>query len=131
MEPGTCDELEILTDSIYVVRGITEWIKAWKKNGWRNANKKPVSNVDLWTKLDGLIARHPAKISWRHVDGHVGLKGNECADKLATRATAAMKKEDIVYQQKTERKRKHSAGREPKSKRARLTPTIHGDRAHS
>ena len=48
----------IYTDSIYVKNGITEWVTNWKKNGWKNSNKKPVKNKDLWIKLDGLCEKN-------------------------------------------------------------------------
>lgn len=73
----------IYTDSIYVKKGITEWIHGWKKNNWRNAQKKPVKNVDLWQLLDPLTSAH--KISWKWLKGHAGNIGNERADKLACR----------------------------------------------
>lgn len=71
------------TDSQYVQKGITEWIKAWKAKGWRTASKAPVKNVDLWMKLDELAACHD--VDWRWVKGHAGHDGNERADALANR----------------------------------------------
>ena len=50
----TSSEIIIYTDSIYVKNGITEWIIKWKDNGWKNSNKKPVKNKDLWVKLNNL-----------------------------------------------------------------------------
>lgn len=69
------------TDSIYVKKGITEWIEKWKKNNWKNASKKEVANKDLWIKLDAAIARH--QVNWHWVKGHSGNYGNEMADTLA------------------------------------------------
>lgn len=71
------------TDSQYVQKGITEWIRGWKAKGWRTAAKTPVKNVDLWKKLDELAARH--EIAWKWVKGHAGHDGNERADALANR----------------------------------------------
>jgi ribonuclease HI len=71
------------TDSQYVQKGISEWIHAWKKRGWRTADKQPVKNADLWRELDGLAARH--SIEWRWVRGHAGHVENERADALARR----------------------------------------------
>lgn len=68
-------------DSSYVKDGITRWIAAWKRNGWKTADRKPVKNADLWQKLDGAIARHD--ISWHWVKGHAGHDENERADELA------------------------------------------------
>ena len=77
-------DITIFTDSTYVKNGITEWIKKWEKNGWKNSNKKPVKNKDLWIKLDGLCQKN--KIIWKWVKGHSNNKYNILADKLATRA---------------------------------------------
>ncbi|MBI1383573.1 MAG: ribonuclease HI [Rhizobiales bacterium] len=74
------------TDSVYVRDGITRWIVNWKRNGWRNAQKKPVSNADLWQMLDEAAARH--SIEWIWVKGHAGHPENERADELARRGLA-------------------------------------------
>ena len=74
----------IYTDSIYLKNGITTWIKNWEKNGWKNANKKPIKNKDLWVTLDILSKEHV--IDWKWVKAHAGNKYNEIADKLATEA---------------------------------------------
>ncbi len=71
------------TDSQYVLKGITEWIKGWKAKGWKTASKAPVKNVDLWQALDAAQARH--SIEWVWVRGHTGHPGNERADQLANR----------------------------------------------
>ena len=71
-------------DSQYVIKGITEWIINWKRNNWRNAQKKPVENQDLWQELDRLVARH--QIKWEWVRGHNGNRYNELADRLAVDA---------------------------------------------
>ncbi len=72
-------------DSEYVLKGITEWIHGWKARGWRTAAKQPVKNVDLWQKLDAVVAGSGHKIDWRWVRGHAGNPGNERADQLANR----------------------------------------------
>ena len=74
-------ELTIYTDSKYVQKGISEWIKNWKVNNWRSSNKKPVKNKDLWIELDEAVASR--KIHWEWVKGHAGNEGNEKADELA------------------------------------------------
>jgi ribonuclease HI len=85
-----CD-IELKTDSKYVLQGISEWIEVWKSNGWKTAAKKPVKNVDLWQLLDEQVKKH--KISWHWVKGHAGVEGNEMADQLANQAIdRAMKK---------------------------------------
>ena len=72
-------------DSKYVLQGITEWIKGWKAKGWKTAAKQPVKNVDLWMRLDDLVANAGHSIEWRWVKGHAGDPGNERADALANR----------------------------------------------
>ena len=80
----TNSEVVIFTDSIYVKNGITEWMKNWKKNGWKNSNKKPVKNKDLWVKLDKLCEDN--NVSWKWVKGHSTNEFNNLADELATKA---------------------------------------------
>ena len=77
-------EVVIFTDSTYVKNGITEWMKNWKKNGWKNSNKKPVKNKDLWVKLDKLCEAN--NVSWKWVKGHSTNEFNNLADELATKA---------------------------------------------
>jgi ribonuclease HI len=72
-------------DSQYVLKGITEWISGWKAKGWKTAAKQPVKNVDLWQRLDALVATAGHTIDWRWVKGHAGDPGNERADGLANR----------------------------------------------
>ena len=71
----------IHTDSTYVRDGITKWIRNWKRNGWRTADKKEVKNAELWQRIDELAERY--EIEWRWVKGHNGDPGNEKADELA------------------------------------------------
>ena len=77
-------EVVVFTDSTYVKNGITEWIKKWKKNDWKNSNKKTVKNKDLWIKLNNLCQKN--KVIWKWVKGHSTNKYNNLADKLATQA---------------------------------------------
>ncbi|MDA8456136.1 ribonuclease HI [Acidovorax sp. GBBC 3334] len=72
-------------DSQYVRKGITEWIQGWKKKGWRTAAGQPVKNVELWKRLDELVAQSGHVIDWRWVKGHAGDPGNERADALANK----------------------------------------------
>ena len=76
--------LEIFVDSKYVKNGIESWIKNWKKNGWKTANKKTVKNKDLWMTLDKLSSKH--NIKWCWVKAHNGDPLNEEADRLARKA---------------------------------------------
>ena len=80
----TNSEVVIFTDSTYVKNGITEWMKNWKKNGWKNSSKKPVKNKDLWEKLDKLCEAN--SVSWKWVKGHSTNEFNNLADELATKA---------------------------------------------
>jgi ribonuclease HI len=82
-------EARVFTDSEYVRRGITEWVKSWKARGWKTADRKPVKNQDLWERLDALAAGH--KIEWRWVKGHSGVPGNERVDQLANEAIDALR----------------------------------------
>ena len=75
--------VELFTDSKYVMDGITQWIQNWKKNNWRTAAKKDVKNKELWQKLDQLITEH--QVQWHWVKGHSGDAGNEAADLLANK----------------------------------------------
>jgi ribonuclease HI len=75
-------------DSQYVLKGITEWLAGWKARGWKTAAKQPVKNVDLWQRLDALVAGAGHRIEWRWVKGHDGDPGNERADALANRGVA-------------------------------------------
>ena len=74
-------KVQIFTDSKYVKSGITEWIHNWKKNGWKTANKKEVSNKELWTELDQLNSEF--EINWNWVKAHSTDKFNNEVDLLA------------------------------------------------
>ncbi len=82
-------KVRLHTDSKYVQLGISEWIHAWKKRGWKTADKKPVKNEDLWRRLDDLAAQHD--IEWLWVKGHSGHDGNERADELANMGVDSVK----------------------------------------
>ncbi len=79
-------DIEIITDSQYVVKGITCWIKGWKAKGWINSQRQPVLNQDLWVELDALAAAHVGTLRWQWTRGHAGTPGNERADTLAQQA---------------------------------------------
>lgn len=76
--------IDLYTDSQYVQKGITLWLKNWKKNAWKNAARQPVKNADLWQAIDEAAARH--HIAWHWVRGHNGHPENELADSMANRA---------------------------------------------
>lgn len=77
-------QVELYTDSRYVMDGITRWIVGWKKNRWLTAAKKAVKNQDLWQRLDTATAAH--QVHWNWVRGHSGNALNERADRLAREA---------------------------------------------
>lgn len=79
---------KVYTDSVYVQKGITEWIHGWKLRNWRTSDKKPVKNDDLWRQLDQLAQLH--QIEWHWIKGHAGHAGNERADALANRGVEAL-----------------------------------------
>jgi len=76
-------EVHAYTDSEYLRRGISEWLKDWKRRGWKTADRKPLKNEDLWRCLDDLVSRH--EVRWHWVRGHSGHPENERADELANR----------------------------------------------
>jgi len=82
-----CD-VSLTTDSQYVRQGITKWVSAWKNNGWKTSQKKPVKNQDLWVELDRVIDSH--QIEWHWVKGHSGHEENERVDQAANDAIDAM-----------------------------------------
>jgi len=82
-------KVTLFTDSEYVKKGITEWLKNWKRRGWKTADKKPVKNADLWRRLDTAAAAHD--IHWRWVRGHSGHPENERVDALAREASQQVK----------------------------------------
>ena len=73
--------VQLHTDSTYLLNGITKWIEAWQRNGWRTSARKPVKNEDLWRRLIATMNGH--EVSWLWVKGHAGEEGNERADALA------------------------------------------------
>jgi ribonuclease HI len=74
-------EVKLFTDSVYVMKGITEWMPQWKKRNWRTASKQPVKNVDLWQQLEASLQAHT--VDWNWVKGHSGVPENDRADELA------------------------------------------------
>ena len=86
--------IELFTDSVYVGKGISEWMAKWKQNGWKRREKgslKPVKNEDLWRALDEAVKRHD--VTWEWVKGHAGHEENERADELAREGMAPFKPE--------------------------------------
>ena len=81
-------EIKLTTDSQYVVKGVTEWMKGWIRNGWKTASRQPVKNQELWQELHELNQRHT--ITWIWVKGHNGHPENERCDQLANEAIAEL-----------------------------------------
>ncbi len=79
----------ITTDSQYLVKGMTEWLSGWQRNGWKNSKKEPVLNRDLWEAL--LEAVKPHQVDWQWVRGHAGHAENERCDTLAREAISTLK----------------------------------------
>lgn len=75
-------EVNLHTDSEYIVKGITVWVHGWQEKGWRTAAKKAVLNQDLWQEM--LKATEGKNIKWTLVRGHSGVSANERCDEIAT-----------------------------------------------
>jgi len=83
-----CD-VEITSDSKYVVQGINEWLKNWIKNNWKTAAKKPVKNIELWQDYVNISKQHKINANW--VKGHAGHEENERCDFLARNEAEKLK----------------------------------------
>lgn len=81
-------EVELTSDSQYLVKGMTEWVRGWVRKGWLTAGRQPVKNRNLWEELHRLNQKH--KIAWKWVRGHSGHPENERCDLLANRAMAKL-----------------------------------------
>ncbi|MEQ1721971.1 MAG: ribonuclease HI [Pseudobdellovibrio sp.] len=90
------ESIQVFTDSVYVIRGITQWIFGWKKRGWKNAANEEVSNQDIWVELDKTVQNVKTKlnceIKWNFVKGHSGVAGNERCDEIGV----AFSKDDYI-----------------------------------
>ncbi len=82
---GTAGEVAVYTDSVYVIRGITQWCWAWRSRDWKTAEGGEVANPDLWKNLIAVVAQRGKlnPISWHYVRGHSGIPGNERVDAIA------------------------------------------------
>ncbi|MBI1944949.1 MAG: ribonuclease HI [Deltaproteobacteria bacterium] len=81
--------VHVVTDSNYVIKGMTEWRFGWEKRGWKNSQRKPVENQDLWHALIAEAAKH--QVSWAWVEGHAGHPENERVDEAARAAAAELR----------------------------------------
>ena len=80
-------EVNLHSDSRYVIDGMTKWIEGWQRKGWINSSRKPVRNADLWHEL--IDAAAPHRIRWIWVKGHDGHPENERVDRLASNEAEA------------------------------------------
>jgi ribonuclease HI len=76
--------IKVISDSAYVIKGMTEWMPGWIKKNWVNSRKEPVLNRDLWELLLNLSAPH--QVEWIWIKGHNGHQENERCDELARKA---------------------------------------------
>jgi ribonuclease HI len=85
LEAAPPGPVTIYTDSTYVIRGITQWIWGWIKNGWRSSDGGEVSNKEYWQRLSSVVTarKKEGTISWKYVRGHTGVAGNERCDEIA------------------------------------------------
>ena len=87
-------EITIITDSVYVQKGISEWLPNWKKNNWKTASKKLVKNKELWQELEILALKNT--VTWEWVKGHNGNPENERADELATSEVKKLQRKNFT-----------------------------------
>lgn len=85
----------IHSDSAYVINGITQWVKGWKKKGWKKGDGKTPENLELWKRLDELVNMQ-SDITFCKVKGHSGVELNELADELANRAMDEVEMEGLL-----------------------------------
>lgn len=85
-----CD-VEVVTDSEYLRRGMTEFLEHWRSNGWKSASGNPVLNQDLWRELDDLVGYH--RVTWIHVGGHSGHADQERCDAMALESARQTKRD--------------------------------------
>lgn len=88
-----CDVV-LTSDSKYLVKGATEWLNGWLKNGWKNSKGDPVANQELWEEIIPLLKTHHVKFNW--VKGHAGHKENERCDELARKAIDQLRQQQAT-----------------------------------
>ena len=106
----------LVTDSQYLMLGITEWLPKWLANNWRNSTKKQVKNRDLWEALLNAARWH--KVDWQWVRGHSGHIGNERADVLARRGIDKILKKNRKATQDTKAKYRPQVGARSRGKQS-------------
>lgn len=80
--PDDIREIAVYTDSTYAMKGATQWVHGWQKNGWQTKAGDAVANRDIWEALVGVL--HNKKVRWQVIAGHAGIPGNERVDVIAT-----------------------------------------------
>lgn len=86
----TKEQIHIFTDSVYVIRGCTEWLHGWRRRGWKNGEGQEVANRDMWEELVKLTQGR-TNLRWHYVRGHTGVAGNERCDEIAVAYTKGKK----------------------------------------
>lgn len=124
---STQQMIVLYTDSAYVVNGITKWVAGWQARGWKTTQKEDVLNRDLWEAL--IEAAQGKQVTWRQIEGHAGLVGNERVDAIATAYADGVDAglyrgaydayghdlSDTSYDEKKRAQKKHSKGRPGKA----------------
>lgn len=87
-------EVTLTTDSLYVLKGISEWLPNWVRKNWKTSSNTPVKNADLWQLL--VAAQQPHQVRWEWIKGHSGHPENERADQLANKAIDELLKPNRV-----------------------------------
>ncbi len=82
-------QVTLHTDSSYVEKGITQWVRGWKSRGWKTSTGSDVKNKELWVRLDGLVKQHQVEFKW--VKAHADNELNNLADALAVEASSRLK----------------------------------------
>ncbi len=80
-------KVKIFSDSVYVLRGASQWMHAWKKRGWKTASGSDVLNRELWEDLDKILRSWKGPLEWHYVRGHTGIPANERCDEIAVLAS--------------------------------------------
>jgi|TARA_B110000116_G_C16792843_1_gene564810 ribonuclease HI len=88
-------KVRFISDSQYLIKGMTEWITSWKAKGWKRKSGN-IENLALWQDLDRIASIH--RIAWEWVRGHAGHPQNEYVDHLATTAAKTGKNSDALVQ---------------------------------
>ena len=104
----------IQTDSMYVIKGITNWIDNWIKNGWKTSQGTDVKHNELWKELHQSCQK--VDVKWKHVKGHTGNPANEAADNLSKMATEKGKELNVEKKQNKTVTKENASRSESKTK---------------